>query len=47
MVTDNVRIDTDIKNCQGKVVPVLNQATRHEKVWGTGGTDSRILNPQR
>jgi hypothetical protein len=29
---------------QGKVVPVLNWAPRHEDVWGTGGTVPRIIN---
>lgn len=46
MATDNVRIDTDVKNRQGKVVPVLNQAPRHEDLWRIGGTGSQILKPQ-
>jgi hypothetical protein len=29
---------------EGKVVPVLNQAPRHEDVFGNGGTDPCILN---
>jgi len=29
---------------KGKVIPVLNQARRHEDVWGSGGIVPRIFN---
>jgi hypothetical protein len=29
-----------------KVVPMLNQAQRHEDVWGSGGIAPRILCPR-
>jgi hypothetical protein len=32
-----------IKEVKGKVVPVLNQALRHEDVWGSGCIDPRFL----
>jgi hypothetical protein len=34
--------DHDIKS-KGKVVPVLNQAPRHEDVLGSGGIAPRVL----
>jgi hypothetical protein len=47
MEIDNVRSDTDIKNCQGKIVSVLIEAPRHEDVWGIDDTAPRIPNPRR
>jgi hypothetical protein len=37
-------VNSHPSKCKGKVVPVLNWASYHEEVWGSGGVTPRILN---